>query len=128
MIESRTIIKELKTFVGGFDTSKEAAAALKVTPAQLSSTLNGKVNVIPEKILKKLGYKSALVYLPLKSAKNVPVKAAPVALPVTTPDDIVAHQKKIDERARTTRRPVEQPVALSVPAQAEETVINVREG
>lgn len=77
MIERKTIIKELKDFVKKYDTNKLAAAALKVTQSQLSTTINGSVNVIPEKILKRLGYKSELVYVPLK-AKKQPAKKGEV--------------------------------------------------
>lgn len=40
----------------------KAAKALGVTAAQLSLTLNGKNNVIPARILKKLGYRAVTVY------------------------------------------------------------------
>jgi hypothetical protein len=56
------IIKQLAEFCAKYPTRNKAAKALKVTPAQLSQTLNKKNNVIPERILKRLGYRSELVY------------------------------------------------------------------
>jgi hypothetical protein len=84
--------------------------------------------VIPEKILRRLGYKSSLVYLPLKpakkEAKNVPATASPL------PQSAEEFQAKIDERARTTRKPAEEPaVADAFPPVVESgEFINVREG
>lgn len=109
MIDEKTIIKELREFVKKFSTNKQAAAALKVTQAQLSTTLRGSVNVIPEKILKKLGYKSQLAYVPLKpakkvtpvlKAKNVPAKASP-KLPLADRPE-----------ARTAQRLAREPVVV----------------
>lgn len=57
------ILKDLRAFCKEFPTAAQAAAAIKITPAQLSQTLNGKKNVIPERILKKLGYRIANVYV-----------------------------------------------------------------
>lgn len=123
MIEEKIIIKELREFVKKFDTNKQAAAALRVTQAQLSTTLRGTVNVIPEKILKKLGYKSALVYLPLKpkktgaeagtsKPKNVPAKA-----PAATPAPKVPLAERPE--ARESQRQAREPVVVSTPASRE---------
>lgn len=71
------IITSLRKFCKTFETNNLAAKALKVTPAQLSTTLAGKANVIPEKILKKLGHKSALVYV--STGKKGKVKREPFA-------------------------------------------------
>lgn len=57
------ILKDLRAFCKGFATSAQAASAIKITAAQLSQTLNGKKKVIPERILKKLGYKIESVYV-----------------------------------------------------------------
>lgn len=113
MIEEKAIIKELREFVKKFTTNKQAAAALKVTQAQLSTTLNGSVNVIPEKILKKLGYKSALVYLPLKAPKT-PAEPAPKK---AAAKKAATKAVPLSERpeARESQRQAREPVVVSTP-------------
>lgn len=71
VVPAKQIIAELKKFcenpkfkVLGKYSQKRAAKALGVTAAQLSQTINGRNNVIPARILKKLGYQSMLVYVP----------------------------------------------------------------
>ena len=51
---------ELLKFVGHFDTQKDAAKALGVTPAYLSDLVNVRRD-LSENILKKLGLKRAVV-------------------------------------------------------------------
>lgn len=67
------ILKDLRAFCKGYHTSAQAAAAIKITAAQLSQTLNGKKKVIPERILKKLGYKIESVYVST-AGKQAPIR------------------------------------------------------
>jgi ribosomal protein S24E len=78
IVTADVIVKQLHDFCLKYPTRGKAAKALKVTPAQLSQTLNKKNNVIPERILKRLGYKSELVYstvAPKKPNKRTPKKS-----------------------------------------------------
>jgi hypothetical protein len=69
-VPAAQIISELRKFCQGHKDANgrysqaKAAKALGVTAAQLSLTLNDRVNVIPARILKKLGYESKVVYVP----------------------------------------------------------------
>lgn len=64
------IIEELRKTVAKFDTQAKAAKAFRVTPSVLSLTLSGQVNVIPEKILTKLGYVAQIAYFKKRDAKR----------------------------------------------------------
>ena len=97
MIQARTIISELKKFVAEYTNAAAAAKALGVTPAQLSTTLNKKVNVIPAKILKKLGYEARLVYLPVgKKGKRVdPMEGLLAAIEAPGPMPAIVHRTPV---------------------------------
>jgi hypothetical protein len=64
------IIEELRKAVAKFDTQAQAAKSFRVTPSVLSLTLSGQVNVIPEKILTKLGYVAQIAYFKKRDAKR----------------------------------------------------------
>lgn len=72
-VPASRILEELRMFVRKHETQGAAAKALKVTPSVLSLTLSNQVNVIPEKILRKLGYVQQIVYV-RKSKKGEPVE------------------------------------------------------
>lgn len=92
-ISKSHILQDLEKFCRGHKTFSLAAKALKVTSSQLSTVRSGKSNVIPARILKKLGYKTAMVYYPVggnavSSPKKVtkiktkPVKSSKAVKPV----------------------------------------------
>lgn len=97
------IIKELVTFCDKFKTRKLAAKSLKVTQSALSLTINSKNNVIPERILKRLGYRMELSYVRIaakaatKEVKMVTAVEPEGFLPAERDDSTAIH---FDVRAR----------------------------
>lgn len=81
-IDAATILDKLRTFCSDFKKAnpkadqKKIAKALGVTPSQLSLTINGKTNVIPARILKKLGYQAVVAYVPAGRTATKKVKVA----------------------------------------------------
>ncbi|MDQ3038886.1 MAG: hypothetical protein M3R16_03660 [Pseudomonadota bacterium] len=93
-VPKKEIINELRAIVAGHVNGKTAARKLGVTPSVLSLTLNNHYPVIPARILRKLGYKTEIVYV--QGKKNVPATDLPVAIVATplhptpfTMDDII---------------------------------------
>ncbi len=106
------IVEELDYFCSKFPTYTQAAAKLGVTLAQLSSARNDESSAIPAKILDKLGYASARVYVHKGDLPAKPVKAAKPAAPL---------------RAQTEPQKVFAPAVTAEPTPAER-VINVSAG
>ena len=105
-----TILKELKAFCGKYDTYALAAKALKVTAAQLSQTLGNKNNVIPERILKKLGYKSEIAYVKVGGKKAATRKIARDAESgeIVTPEFAAANPKTtVVETVKVVAKPAD---------------------
>jgi hypothetical protein len=132
------VLKKIETFCDKFTTFKEAALALKVTPSQLSLTMSGKTNVIPEKILRKLGLQSIVAYVPIgkTATKKIKVsrdsatgrtvsKAAAKADPQGTTIETVERAVKPPVERRATPRPPKKakPIA-AVEVQVERVVRN----
>lgn len=75
-VQPDVILQKLEEFCDKYPTFTQAAKALNITSAQLSLTRNRLTNVIPERVLKKLGYASKLVYVPLGGKKPAAPKKA----------------------------------------------------
>lgn len=132
-VQPDVILQKLEEFCDKYPTFTKAAKALNITSAQLSLTRNSRTNVIPERVLKKLGYASKLVYVPLDGKKATPPKKAggtpkkakstPKAKPVRK-SDIASKKVKIAEKpAQAALLPVN-PTRMSDPSAA--NIISVR--
>lgn len=76
-VSEAVLMQELRDFCARYDTARLAAKALGVTSSVLSLTLNGKANVIPARVLKKLKYKAVPTYVKTgKPAAPSPAKPA----------------------------------------------------
>lgn len=91
------IIKDLRAFCKGYKTAAEAAAAIKISAAQLSQTLTGKKKMIPERILKKLGYKLESFYV-----STTGKKAATRTLRRNSVNGQIASQAHVDANPDST--------------------------
>ena len=91
------IIKDLRVFCKGYKTAAEAAAAIKISAAQLSQTLTGKKRMIPERILKKLGYKLESFYV-----STTGKKAATRTLRRNSADGEIVSQSYVDANPDST--------------------------
>lgn len=75
------LIAEVRKKVAQFPTALKAATRLGITPAQLSRTLNGQVNVIPARLVKAMGYQAVTMYAPTRRAKKPAAPAARAETP-----------------------------------------------
>lgn len=130
------IIEELRSFVKKHKTQALAAKALKVTPSVLSLTLSKQTNVIPEKILRKLGYRSETAYFKtgkVKAAAEEPAQEEPKAVEPKTKAALVRTVKTAEPKATAAREPRQAPRPVVIPknAQAEHNtepaVISIRD-
>ena len=88
IVSRNTINRELEAFCDRFGTFNDAAEKLGVTASQLSATRRDPSYPVPQRILDKLGYGTATVYVakadvPAKDRKVK--KAKPVAKPKAEP-------------------------------------------
>ena len=119
-IPASQIAAELKEFCGRHDSQKDAAKALRVTDSQLSMALSGKSNVIPGKILKKLGYVAALAYFKIgeepkaKSKKPTPAPKTTAKKAAAKKAKPVAKKAKPAAKKAATKRKVGMPRELGM--------------
>lgn len=115
-VQPDVILQKLEEFCDKYPTFTKAAKALNITSAQLSLTRNSRTNVIPERVLKKLGYASKLVYVPLdgkKAAAAAPKKpgGTPKAKSATKPKP-VRKADTANKKVKITEKPANAGVLL----------------
>lgn len=96
-VPAEQIVEELRELVKKHPSDKAATKAIKCTPSQLSCTLNGRNNVIPDRILKALGYTAQLAYFKIGDAPKAKAKKAKKAAAVKKPAAKPALRKKVVE-------------------------------
>lgn len=96
-VPAEQIVEELRELVKKHPSDKAATKAIKCTPSQLSCTLNGRNNVIPDRILKALGYTAQLAYFKIGDAPKAKAKKAKKAAAVKKPAAKPSPRKKAVE-------------------------------
>ena len=140
-IERAKIAKELESFCAKYQTYGEAAKALGVTLAQLSTARNKPDTVIPAKALAKLGYAYALVYVrkadaqaakkpaaKKPAAKKVPAKKPAAKKPAAKKPSSGAKAAGSAPKPRAERQPsvsASVPRTPAAPPPPPEKVVNV---
>lgn len=83
-ITKTELVEKVRAVVKTYPTHLKACQKLKVTPAQMSKTLKGKVNVVPDRLAKSMGYKPVVMYVPVTAAAKKAAAAKKTATKKTT--------------------------------------------